>query len=118
MDELLPLAEARLRAARRQAGSPFGLGAAAWRDVSVSVDDELVVRMIVTDGTGTYRALDVCLFHTGDGVDVRDLETDVEDRAGAYPPGEELRGLLGAARGGPIMLDRRAPERWPARRAA
>jgi hypothetical protein len=83
MLELMPLADARIRAARRQAAAPSGVGAAAWQDVSVPGDGSVTVRMIVTDGTGAYRELDAHVPDAWEGVDVRDLEADVERQLGS-----------------------------------
>jgi hypothetical protein len=96
MPELMPLAEARMRAARRQAASPEGVGAAAWQDVSLPGDGAVTVRMIVTDGSGVYRELDAWIPDAWDGVDVRDVEADVERQVGARPAT------------GPLRIDRRA----------
>jgi hypothetical protein len=92
----MSLQEARVRAARRQAASPSGIGAAAWRDVSLPGDGAVTVRMIVTDGSGHYRELDAWIPDAWDGVDVRDIEADVERQAGAGAPV------------GPVRIERRA----------
>jgi hypothetical protein len=92
----MPLVEARIRAARRQAASASGVGAAAWQDVSAPGDGAVTVRLIVTDGSGVYRELDAWIPDAWDGVDVRDVESDVE------------RQLGGRTAPGPLRVERRA----------
>jgi hypothetical protein len=78
----MPLTDARIRAARRQAASPSGIGAAAWQDVSVPDDGAVTVLMVITDGNGIYREIEAHVPDAWDGVDVRDLEAEVERQLG------------------------------------
>jgi hypothetical protein len=87
----MPIGEARIRAARRQAASPSGIGAAAWQDVSAPGDGAVTVRMVITGGNGIYRELEAHVPDAWDGVDVRDLEAEVERQLGGRSQSGAIR---------------------------